>query len=452
MALARHCWGAFPDATWQRFDQDRFMRLWQKAPRVASFCLGSIFLAFLLSLLVTGFAPTIRSGLAGLPYDQPERIALLSFPNHDAVYPDGGLFQSAALWRRTTQTANGVAAYSFRTSTVSAEGKTFPARSVRVSPNFFETVGSRAEFGRLFRSGDTQECANCIVLAEEAWKNIFHADPMIVGKNLTFAGIESKVIGVLPAQFTFLWPEAQIWALPPSQDDVGDCGEQIGAVLRLRPGKSAAEAQQEFRQLAYQSRQSLDSEVPDVEMMVSRSRQASKVYLIVTMLSLLGGLILAGTRLAATRNRKLHLSLRCILRWWAFLALKTFLLLSTCFVLSLELTSRVSRMMTGAVHPLAGPISTWLFVVTATLALSWSIHDQCRRCRICLKRLGNEASVGSPSYLLLDWWGTELVCSDGHGLLHVPQMKSSWLEFEQWVHLDESWKPLFEEDKPVSAR
>jgi hypothetical protein len=170
------------------------------------------------------------------------------------------------------------------------------------------------------------------------------------------------------------------------------------------------------------------------------------------MLSLLGGLILAGTRLAATRNRKLQLSLPCILRWWAFLALKTFLLLSTCFVLSLELTSRVSRMMTGAVQPLAGPISTWLFVVGATLALSWSIHDQCRRCRICLKRLGNEASVGSPSYLLLDWWGTELVCSDGHGLLHVPQMKSSWLEFEQWVHLDESWKPLFDEDKPVSAR
>ena len=186
--------------------------------------------------------------------------------------------------------------------------------------------------------------------------------------------------------------------------------------------------------------------------MVSRARQAAKIYLIFTMLSLLGGLVLVSRRLAAARTRKLHLSVRCVLRWWSFLALKTVLLLSTCFVVSLELTGRISSMLTGAVRPFVGPISTWLFLVTAMVALSWSIHDQCRRCRICLKRLGNEASVGAPSYLLQDWWGTELVCSDGHGLLHIPQMKSSWLEFEQWVHLDESWKPLFEEDRAASPR
>ncbi|HEX4606469.1 MAG TPA: hypothetical protein VH724_20895, partial [Candidatus Angelobacter sp.] len=98
---------------------------------------------------------------------------------------------------------------------------------------------------------------------------------------------------------------------------------------------------------------------------------------------------------------------------------------------------------------LVGPFSTWLFLVTAMIALSWSLHDQGRRCRLCLRRLSNEASVGTPSYLLLDWWGTELVCSDGHGMLHVPEMKSSWQEFDQWVSLDESWKPLFEHEEPV---
>jgi hypothetical protein len=60
--------------------------------------------------------------------------------------------------------------------------------------------------------------------------------------------------------------------------------------------------------------------------------------------------------------------------------------------------------------------------------------------------------VGAPSYLLLDWGGTELVCSEGHGMLHVPEMESSCLELGQWVQLDESWKPLFEEDKAVGAR
>jgi hypothetical protein len=28
-------------------------------------------------------------------------------------------------------------------------------------------------------------------------------------------------------------------------------------------------------------------------------------------------------------------------------------------------------------------------------------------------------------------------------------MKSSWQEFDQWVSLDESWKPLFENEEPV---
>ena len=69
-----------------------------------------------------------------------------------------------------------------------------------------------------------------------------------------------------------------------------------------------------------------------------------------------------------------------------------------------------------------------------------------RRCRICLKRLGHEAYVGVPSYQLLDWWGTELVCPVGHGMLHVAEMKASWFEGDEWIQLDDSWKPLFEEE------
>jgi hypothetical protein len=126
------------------------------------------------------------------------------------------------------------------------------------------------------------------------------------------------------------------------------------------------------------------------------------------------------------------------------------LLLATCFVFSLEACGRISILLTGSIQPLVGPSSTWLFLVSSMAALSWCLYDQTRRCRVCLKRLSNEVSVGAPSYLLLDWWGTELVCSDGHGLLHVPEMQSSWLEVEQWVQLDESWKSLFEGDHAVT--
>ena len=45
--------------------------------------------------------------------------------------------------------------------------------------------------------------------------------------------------------------------------------------------------------------------------------------------------------------------------------------------------------------------------------------------------------------LLLNWAGTEMVCIEGHGMLHVPEMLSSWNEPERWTALDESWQGLF---------
>ncbi len=36
------------------------------------------------------------------------------------------------------------------------------------------------------------------------------------------------------------------------------------------------------------------------------------------------------------------------------------------------------------------------------------------------------ARVGQPSRSFLAWNGTELICVDGHGLLHVPEMPTSW--------------------------
>jgi hypothetical protein len=33
---------------------------------------------------------------------------------------------------------------------------------------------------------------------------------------------------------------------------------------------------------------------------------------------------------------------------------------------------------------------------------------------------------------------------EGHGMLHVPEMVSSWQEPDHWTALDKSWMGLFE--------
>ncbi|HEV7520052.1 MAG TPA: hypothetical protein VGP89_03070, partial [Candidatus Angelobacter sp.] len=45
--LARHCWGAFPDAAWHRFDHKKVSRAFDETPRTARFCLSAILFSVL---------------------------------------------------------------------------------------------------------------------------------------------------------------------------------------------------------------------------------------------------------------------------------------------------------------------------------------------------------------------------------------------------------------------
>ena len=118
-----------------------------------------------------------------------------------------------------------------------------------------------------------------------------------------------------------------------------------------------------------------------------------------------------------------------------------------CFVASIEGVHLFFLFSSGTVPAMASAVSTWIFLISNIVALTWSLKDQRRRCRICMRLLTHEAYVGVPSYLFLDYWGTELVCSHGHGMLHMPQMDASWLEVNHWTELDPSWQPLFETEE-----
>lgn len=445
MELARHCWGAFPDAAFHRFSQKRVVRAFDEVPRTARFCLGAIFFVLVFLVLITGLAPTIRSGFKPLPFHQPDRLAYLAMHGAFTKYDEENLFRATAKWAEQSKTAEMVAAYSWHPVSLVFPNQVVNDISARVSPNFFDLLGNKAAIGRLFTPADETNCTTCVVITDRLWKAEFNSDRDIVGKTISVDGRPGTIIGVLPESFVFTFPEVSVWLLPRWGTTTNNFADRTGAVLRMQPQATLAEAKQEFGQMADKDGYSQ----PQMESFVSRAHQGVKLYLFFTVLSLFGGIALGSSRLGGAKTRKIKLSFVHGLRWWGFFSVKTLLLLAICFVGSLELTGRVSIMLTGSVHPLVGPFSTWLFLVTAMIALSWSLYDQGRRCRFCLRRLGNEASVGTPGYLFLGWWGTELVCSDGHGLLHVPEMKSSWQEFDQWVSLDESWKPLFEHEEPV---
>ena len=90
-------------------------------------------------------------------------------------------------------------------------------------------------------------------------------------------------------------------------------------------------------------------------------------------------------------------------------------------------------------------VSLWIFSVGCVFMLWWSLTDQQNRCRVCLRRLALPAHIGRSGCLLLGWVGTELVCPEGHGLLHLTETDVCWLDRSRWTRLDESWELLFSE-------
>jgi len=94
-----------------------------------------------------------------------------------------------------------------------------------------------------------------------------------------------------------------------------------------------------------------------------------------------------------------------------------------------------------------GRYSDWaeltLYALVVTVGMRWALLNQEQRCQKCLRMLSQPTRVGNPSHNFLEWSGTELVCADGHGLLHVPEMQGSWCWYDLWVELDPSWSGIF---------
>lgn len=76
-------------------------------------------------------------------------------------------------------------------------------------------------------------------------------------------------------------------------------------------------------------------------------------------------------------------------------------------------------------------------------AFRWAFADQKRRCPQCLRLLANPARIGQASYTLTEWYGTELLCSRGHGVLHMPALANNSCSQMTWLRLDDSWSEFF---------
>src|ERR1700674_2308799 len=131
-----------------------------------------------------------------------------------------------------------------------------------VSANYFDAIGVHPALGRGFAPGeDVGSNAHPVaVISHQFWRNRFKSDPQIVGRTQRLDNVPYTIIGVAPQGFygTFVGWAMDFW-VPASMEETFESGgyklqdrgaRWIEAYVRLKPGVTRAQAQEEISAIA----------------------------------------------------------------------------------------------------------------------------------------------------------------------------------------------------------
>jgi predicted permease len=93
------------------------------------------------------------------------------------------------------------------------------------------------------------------------WERRFGGDPNVIGKPISISGTTGTIVGVMPAQFQFLDPAAELW-VPLAQNQFASSARQVRLLSvagRLNDGVQTSQANAEMTAIA----QRLENEYPD---------------------------------------------------------------------------------------------------------------------------------------------------------------------------------------------
>ena len=189
--------------------------------------------------------------LRPLQYSEPGRLVRIT-----GYYPTGAVVALQEL-SRTME----VAAYSDKPENgsdfnLAGQGEAVHLAGSVVSANLFSVLGAGARLGRTFRPGEDRAGADRLaILSHALWRNKFASDPSVIGRVIKVNGVDRRVIGVMPPDFSFLIPGVQLWIplhIDPTDPDASWGHGFMPAIGRLRPGATLEQARNEIRSMIAQ--------------------------------------------------------------------------------------------------------------------------------------------------------------------------------------------------------
>lgn len=189
--------------------------------------------------------------LRPLPYRQPDRLAVLWQTNKAQGWEKVGVSGSNYMdWKEQSRLMQDICVFEPGSGTLTGQGEPEQIAGLRISSNFFQTLGVKPHLGRLFTDADEKQWMSVGVISYGAWQQRFGGDPSAIGRKMTVDGLSYTLIGVVEPNFWFpfaadafvVWDQAALRR-------AHRLDHSLGAIGRLKPGVSLAQANAELNSI-----------------------------------------------------------------------------------------------------------------------------------------------------------------------------------------------------------
>jgi predicted permease len=212
--------------------------------------------------------------LRPLPFRQPEQLVSVKLDLPGVNLTDAGMSQPELDdFQRRSGVFDEISAVNPINANITGREKPLRVETNAVSTNYFKLLDAQPQLGRVWNDGDSREgFSEGAVISDGLWHTMFGADRNVLGQAFRLDTDLYTIIGVMPPDFRHpgrtLGHDVEVWvaagyaAAPFPKPPVRTQRVINGAMARLKPGLSVAQAQAKLDTFAAQLRQQYPADYP----------------------------------------------------------------------------------------------------------------------------------------------------------------------------------------------
>ena len=278
-----------------------------------------------------------------------------------------------------------------------------------------------------------------VVLSYEMWVRDFGSDPHVAGRTIRVGEQLANITGVLPCGSWRLPVHPDLWLLMPDAQLASISGGDSPGYVVAHLTKLGRDVMDSER-ISVVVRGMGDHEPLFCGIAINNNAAGPwRIYLFALFLAALALPAVTSLSMSESSFSSHRPSWKQSMARWLFLGAKLALVASIAYFASLD----IAYACIGGYSEAAELTQLMANFLLCLFGFRWALMDQSQRCPVCLRRVTHPARVGLASQTFLGWNGTEMICTGGHTLLHVPSLPTSWFGAQRWLYLDTSWEFLF---------